>query len=277
MTRINSWRSSAFADWLRGTDKGVAKTLDDWEKWEIEARQRHPVRYWLAEEALDKIQNFICWPLDKLHAIKYYINNRFVTKTHCLVASKQYIAPGEWRDLSDRFLPCMFGALVDYVEIELAAHQIIWNGDAKKYKAPFWASGWFRWRTWRCPAAGIDHLEWQASLVYTDLELDADDPRIGKPTPQAIDALEVLTLYRWWTEVYANRADPYEVSGWNEYCNLTAENNSGKLRWNNKESPELAKLRTRTYQQLRKIEKEYLREDEAMMIRLIKIRQSLWT
>jgi hypothetical protein len=41
--------------------------------------------------------------------------------------------------------------------------------------------------------------------------------------------------------------------------------------------PELKKMSDKSHKLLQKIEAAYEKEDEAMMIRLIKIRQSLWT
>ena len=77
--RSNYWSCSKFADWLRGTPKPIAGTSEEWDDWNKAAETKHPIRYWLAEEALDRIQKFINWPLDQLYDIKYYINNRWVT------------------------------------------------------------------------------------------------------------------------------------------------------------------------------------------------------
>ena len=51
--RNHYWTCSKFADWLRGSPKGGAKTSGEWRKWEIEAKSAHPIRWWLAEEGLD--------------------------------------------------------------------------------------------------------------------------------------------------------------------------------------------------------------------------------
>jgi len=44
-----------------------------------------------------------------------------------------------------------------------------------------------------------------------------------------------------------------------------------------KSTPELKKLSDKSHKLLQKIEAAYEKEDEAMMIRLIKARDSLWT
>lgn len=274
------WTCSKFADWLRGTKKLGAGTAEQWDEWTTTAQMRHSFRYWLAEEGLDYLQTIVYFIPDKLYSAKYYINNRWITKTHALTAHSRDIKPGAWCDVGNRFLPCLFNELVDFVEIELAWSHIAWSDKAEKekYKAPFWATGWFRWRTWRCPQAGLDNLEWQRKLVWNEDEyLDPDDPRFGKPTPQAVKAQEILDLYKWWTETYRNRPDAYDASGWTAACEAQREANGGKLSWRTPKDPAIKKAQNKAHKLLQKIEADYEAEDEAMMIRLIKVRHGLWT
>ena len=271
------WSCSPFADWVRGTPKKGALTSDGWHEWENEAKRYHPVRYWIAEEGLGYLQDFVTWPVRKIYDAKYYINNRWVTRTHSLTAHPRDIKPGQWQDVGNRFLPCLFNELVEYVEVELAWWHIAWDEEArKKFKSPFWATGWFRWRTWRCPEAGLENLEWQRNLRWQENEVGADHKELGKLTPQAIKAQEILELYKWWKEVYPNRPDPHEASGWSDYCDAKRDLNDGRL-FGSKETPELRKQGDRALKLSQKIEQQYEDEDEKMMIRLIKIRNGLWT
>jgi hypothetical protein len=253
-------------------------TSEEWDEWHTQATKAHPVRYWIADTALDNLQDFVTWPVRKLHDIKYYINNRWVTRTHSLTAHVQDIKPGQWQDVGNRFLPCLFNELVDFVEIETAWSHIAWSDkkDTEKYNPPFYASGWWRWRTWRCPQAGLDHLDWAMSLTNTDW-CEPDHPEYGKPTLQAVRAKEIKELYLWWTTTYRNRPDPHDASGWTEYCEAARLANGGKLFFGADKSPELKKQSDKAHKLLQKIEAAYEKEDEAMMIRLIKARDSLWT
>ena len=275
--RNHYWTCSKFADWLRGTTKLKAGTGEEWDEWEKRAKANFPVRWWLAEEGLDYLQKIVYWPTDQLYAIKYYINNRYVTRTHCLTAHPSDIKRGEWRDVGNRFLPCLFNELRDFVEVELAWWHIAWSdkNEKAKYNAPFWATGWFRWRTWRCPQAGLDNLEWQRNLVWQEEECEPGSPNIGQPTYQAVKAQEILDLYKWWMEVYPNRPDPHDASGWSEYCDRKREQGGHFLA--ETKDPELRAFGDEALQKTREIEEAYKSEDEAMMIRLIKIRDSLWT
>jgi hypothetical protein len=275
----NYWSCTPFADWLRGTKKLGAGTSEEWDEWTTAAQMKHNFRYWLAEEGLGYLQDFVTWPVRKIYDIKYYINNRWVTRTHSLTAHARDIRPGNWCDVGNRFLPCLFNELVDFVEIEQAWSHIAWDDEArKKYKAPFWAAGWFRWRTWRCPEAGLDHLNWASELRMTeDWGVHSGDKGYGELTGQAKNAREVKELYLWWTETYRNRRDPYEASGWTAYCEAQREANGGRLSFSGEKDPVLKKQSDKAHKLLQKIEAAYEKEDEAMMIRLIKARDSLWT
>ncbi len=274
--RNNYWTIGPFADWLRGTPSPGAQTSRGWREWREQAQAAHPVRYWLAEEGLDYLQRFFMWPVDKLYAVKYYINNRWVTRTHALTAHASDIPRGEWRDVGNRFLPCLFNELRDFVEVELAWWHIAWdsNDERKKYDAPFWATGWFRWRTWRCPQAGLDNLAWQMNL--TNDWLDDDHPDRHKPSFQSERAKEIYELYKWWTEVYHNRPDPHDAGGWSAYCEQRRLAGQDMLDFEDRTDEE-REASSQALDATHKIEEQYNQEDEEMMIRLIKIRQSLWT
>ena len=276
--RSNYWSCSKFADWVRGTPKRGALTADGWHEWETEAKGYNPVRYWIAEEALDAIQNFIWWPVDQLYAFKYYINNRFVTRTHSLTAHSRDIKPGQWQDVGNRFLPCLFNELVNFVEIEQAWHHCMWSDEAKtKFKTPWWRKGWLRWRTWRCAEAGMEYLRWASTLTNEEF-LDEDEKHLAEPTYQAKAAKEIIELYTWWTVTYRNRPDPMDASGWSDYCEQMRVKYPGSFftSLNSKDEAD-REASTQAHNRLSEIEKAYADEDEAMMIRLIKIRESLWT
>ena len=275
----NYWSCSPFADWVRGTPKGTAKTSEGWDEWNDEAKRYNPVRYWLAEDALDKLQDFVTYPVRKVYDVKYYINNRWVSRTHSLTAHTQDIKPGQWCDVGNRFLPCLFNELVDFVEIEQAWHHIAWDDEArKKFQAPFWSSGWFRWRVWRCPQAGLDHLDWAMTLTLgNDMGVEETDPNHGKPTGQALRAKEIKELYLWWTTVYPARPDPHDASGWSDYCEMLRIKHGNSWIGKSEKDEDSRNASTKALELLDKIEKAYETEDEEMMIRLIKVRNSLWT
>jgi hypothetical protein len=164
---------------------------------------------------------------------------------------------------------------VDFVEIEQAWHHCIWSDEAKtEFAVP-----WYRkigWRTWRSPEAGLAYLTWASTLTNEEF-LDEGEKHKAEPTGQAKAAKEIIELYTWWTTTYRNRPDPHDASGWSDYCEASRLANGGKLSWGADKSPELKKMSDKAHKLLQKIEAAYEKEDEVMMIRLIKIRESLWT
>ena len=269
--RSTYWTCSKFADWLRGTAKPEAETSKGWADWKRQAKTAHPIRYWIADEALDFAQDIWMWVPDRINDVRYYINNRWVTRTHSLTAHPRDIKPGQWQDVGNRFLPCLMNELVDFVEIEQAWHHCLWDEETrKKYSYPWWR----RWyRQWRCPEAGIDYLKWASGLTNKEY---MEEGETEEPTHQAKAAQEILEIYRWWKEIRPNRPDPYVVSGWHDICDRRRRDYPDEILPEERTKQEKAETK-KSLDKLHKLELQYEQEDEAMMIRLIKVRQSLWT
>ena len=168
-----------------------------------------------------------------------------------------------------RFLPCLFNELVDFIEVETAWNHIIWSSEAReKYDPPFWRKHFFRWRTWRCPDAGIEYLEWSSNLTFVDKKGQE------MPTDQALVSKELLDLYHWWTQERPTRLDPHDVSGWSEYCQNRKDPWMGI---EDNESPAERRKVKKMLSAIDRMERQFDQEDEQMMIRLIKVRHGLWT
>lgn len=263
----NHWSCSNIANKIRGTVKPSALEIGKWHEWDEDAKTNHPVRYWLAEEGLDKLQTFISWPTDRINDVRYWLNNRFVAHTHSLTSK---LKRGQYHELDTRILHCLFDELVNFVEVELAWSHVCWDEEArKKYKLPFWRKQWYtRWfLEWRNRQAGLDHLAWEMSLMTDD----------GKSTYQAKRAKEVYELYFWWTTVRPSRLDPMEASGWIVYCDkMSKKYGPGLVSWNDRTKDERKESNV-LHKKLDKMEKDYDKEDDEMLIKLIKIRKGLWT
>lgn len=271
------WTCTKFADWIRGTPKPNMGTADEWENWEDKAKQKR-FRYWLAEEGLDHLQDFVYWPMNRINDLRCYINNRWITKSHSLVSN---LKKGQWYDLDTRLLNSVFDELVNFVEIELAWMQVVFSDeDRKKYKTPRHRTI-FRINTWRCAEAGLAYLNWASNLKYDEEWIDKNDPNHDQPTSQALASQEILKLYNWWKSERQNRPDPYEASGWNKYYDEICKTDKAdgkeislssflKTSKNDKTANNLSEL-------THKLKQEQDDEDTSMFIRLIKIRQHLWT
>lgn len=268
-SRSNYWSCTPFADWMRGTPKPASETFEGWDVWREKAQKAHPIRYWIAEEAFDFIQDALHFPLDKLYDVKYYLLNRFVTKTHALTSTS--LERGVWHEMDDRILFCLFDELVDYIEVEEAWSNIAWDKEARaKFNPPWYAIGWLRTRGWRSPEAGLDKLRWASQLTDADWRPD-EEKHLAEPTGQALAAQELLVLYDWWKNVRPNRPDVHDASGWSDICRRS----KGLFRENqtDEEREETRRALDKSYE----IEAQYAKEDDEMLIRLIKVRKNMWT
>ena len=244
-----------------GIEKPYALEWDGWKKWKQETQSAHPVGYFLTETLPDILSR----AYDKLTApyynTRYYIRNRFYRKCHVLPTG---FKPGEYHDLDSRLLHGIMQSLVDFVEVE-KAHMMRWTTPDHQYK----------FKNGRCAEAGLDYLKWEMNLTHNESWVDKDDPRYGTPTSQAETAKEIYKIYDWWKNTYPNRPDSMEASGWNAYCDRL--DREGKEMFSNIETAADMEESDRTHKKLREIEAQYDQEEQDMLIRLIKIRRSLWT
>lgn len=257
--RGNYWSCSKFANWIlinyTGTPKPNAATMEDWGEWHRNAKQANKFAYWVADELLDDIQDVVNFPLDLFDAVRCRFLNQFVDKIHYL---KTGLKPGEYSDVDHRILYALFNTLVDFIEIEKAYHSVIFCGDDElKEEFPQWyKKRWTRWGRFRSAKAGLKHLEWEIALTN-----DED----GTPTHQAVAAKEQLDLYNWWKNVRPARKEPYD-----DY--LPAEDDTGDFMYRKRTEEDRARGEAAM-----KLEQQYSDEDDEMLVRLIKIRKSLWT
>ena len=275
----NYWSCSKLADRIRGNKKPNFATSKGWKEWQKQAEAQHPVRFWIADELLDHIQDVIFWLPNKIDSIRYYLNNWLIIKTHALVAHPRDIKRGQYSELGMQILPCLFNSLVDHIEIRRAWMNVVWDDDArKKYGLNWWNRRPYNWfRVWRSATAGLAHLDWESTLVWKeDGGIVPGHELYGKLTHQAHAAIEMKELYHWWTNVRPNRIDPHDVSGWSDICEKRRKTDPGLFMFEDNTDAERTETMS-SLERLRKIEEQYEQEDEDMLIRLIKIRQSLWT
>lgn len=74
---------------------------------------------------------------------------------------------------------------------------------------------------------------------------------------------------------WRNRPDPHDASGWTEYCERKRQEGGHFL--GEAKDPELKAFGRRALDKTQEIEKAYEQEDTEMLIRLIKVRDRLWT
>lgn len=237
-SRFNHWSCSKIANLIRGNNKPGALSWQEWESWHKLAKKKHPIRYWVAEEGLDLLQDILYLPSDILYTIRVYIRNRFIDKMHYI---RTGLKPGEYYDLDYRILHGLFYELVEFVECEQAHLMKVYEKERN-----------YQFINGRCIQAGLDYLDWACNLrLDENYGITLDDKDYGKLTDQAKTAHKILKLYHWWKN-RPNRIDPHD---------LFSKEKDGKY----------------YYREIQKIQEAYDKEDTKMLIKLIKIRGSLWT
>lgn len=248
-------------------NKPLALQWHEWEEWEVQMKKERPLAYWLNEtvpDFFDDIYRTITKPFNDLRC---WIRYRTFDKYHIIDTG---LKPNYY-DIDEIMMHGMFQLLVDFVEIEKAWMQVIWSNDEdKKYHVPWYCKGKFKTKNWRCKEAGLEYLNWECTLGSPKL------PEEEQCASQAQTAYEIIDLYKWWTEVRPNRLDPMDASGWSAYCNKRKEQGYSVLDTRH-DTPEDEQENRKLLDLNRKIEEEQHKEDEEMLIRLIKIRRSLWT
>lgn len=268
-SRVNYWSCSEFADKVRkkfGTSKPHAATLEEWDEWELHQKMNHNFVYWLTEDFFSFAQDVVMFPADVIDELRVRFRARFVDKYWCLDTK---LPKQQYYEIETRLLHGMFEMLVDFVEVE-KAHMTMWldKDDEVKAMKPFAYRHrflWFlRWKPFRSREMGMKYLEWETTLD-DDKPEDERGPYVhpdgGTTLTQAQCAREIIELYTWWKDVRPKRADPYDSTGWTAYCNgEDTGRTSGEM-----------------LDDLNRIEREEYVEDEEMMMRIIKIRNHLWT
>jgi hypothetical protein len=150
----------------------------------------------------------------------------------------------------------MANAVVDYVEVELA-FKSTWCGTDES-KTAVWKNG-------RCPELGLSHLAWEMTLDGEELDVTE------RSDSQAASAREIKAIYDW-AKTRDSRPDPMDISGWSAYC----DKHRGAP-WKQEKTPEQAAESDAALAKLREIEQQHEQEDEEMLVRIVKIRRSLWS
>lgn len=246
MYNISRWTSSPLLRWIEklfGVSRLWSGTAKEWDEWTVQYKKNHPCLNFIYN-TIDKIQDIIQWPFVKLDNVLYYLRYKYIKKTHYVPT---YLPPGMWYDPNDRLIHSMFSLLVDFVEIDKAHMQKLCDKNSYRVTCPWYSN-------FRSRELGLKYLEWECTLT-------------GENGRYASNAKEQLELYNWWTNVRLNRPDPYESTGYNAYCDTKDWDV-----WNNSDEPLQYMLR-----KIREIQNEYAAEDTVMMMRLVRIRESLWT
>jgi len=219
-----------------------AAELGEWSKIDAKHKVKYPIRYWIENTLIPNTW----WPVSRRYnSIISYIRFGIFEKHH-LIDTK---LPKDYQEVDTRLLHGMFSLLVDFVEIEKAWMEAIFN---KNYKRPWWKlDSRFRERE-----MGLEYLDWEITLINNEHDnLQGENAKIIKE------------LYLWWVDIRSARIDPYSL------MDDFPDKAGGITDWMREENPK----RDEIYKQIDKLETDYFNEDTKMMEKLISVRGSLWT
>lgn len=212
-----------------------ALTWEEWREFDKEFKKNAPVRFFIKNIILVRIKQIKRRYIDdSINWVRYRTTRRF----HIINTG---LKPGYY-DKDHIMLHGNFSILKNYVEVECAAMHN-WDKPVKEAND------------------GVKHLEWEISL--------------GEESPrQSESAKEILTLYKWWTEIRPNRE--------RVKLPIKAEEALSKRKWTDTFFDTMERVeKDDEYKNYIKESHEqtdaWNQEDDDMLIRLIKIRKNLWT
>ena len=229
----------------KGVDSDVARSSNDWHEFREYHKEHNPIRYFINND----FEAIFIWPWSmRLRRLTDWVRYRTTRRYHVI---KTGMKPG-YSDVSEKMLHVNFNMLKDFVEIEKAhMYEVFVNNGVTGN------------------AAGVAHLMWEMGLE--------EQEEFGN-NQQAKNAREIYDLYNWWIDERPLRVDPMETTEYNAYWKLRTElYGIGCVGCSDKDTPELKKLQTKAYKLSEKLDKQYAKEDEKNLIRLMKIRDALWT
>lgn len=256
-------------------ERGLAKVFriprmdhniyESWKSYDMMLRATHPVFFFLIEA----LYNIDCsatyyWTWLKDHTY-WYIVYRTTDKYHVISTG---LEPG-YRDSDTRMLHANFNLLKEFVEHELAWMQELSEAYDEREQVKSWCwktkllyylheGGRKSWKPNR--EQGLKYLDWKETLVNDgSYGFSKDDSEYGKPSIWAENAKEIRALYLWWVDDFMNRKDPHD--------------------WKKEYSSDgyFSKVPGGVLDNIIALENKYEKEEEEMLIRLMKIRKTLWT
>lgn len=240
-----------FKNWLDMYPPECA-TIGGLEELRKKNKIKYQIRYWITEVLIPNIW----WPIErKYKAIVSYIRFGYFEKMHIIDTR---LKPGYY-DKDTLLLHGMFSLLKDFVEVEKAWMEAIFN---ENYKRPLWKLN----SRFRSKELGIKYLDWEISLQHKEEDFPGEKEVY---ISQSKSAQTIKDLYLWWTNIRSNRMDPYDLLRDCDYDNMLS-GISGL-------SKPMSEEKKNIYKEINKLEQQYVNEDTKMLIKLVNVRQTLWT
>jgi hypothetical protein len=243
--------------WLSWYPPG-SLTASGWRLFDKEFKQNAPIRYWIKKDFRHEIILPIKWKYD---AVCNWIRFRTYDKYHVVNTG---LKPNYY-DFDTRMLHVNFNMFRDFIECEKA--RLNWC-TGKKQNVKWYQKLPFYWKfiEFRSPEDGLKYLEWEMTLDDPSLPPHEQSPE------QAALAREQFVLYKWWTQDRPSREEEsfvdYSDQGLGIMGVLDDDFDRNAADYLNAK---------KVIQKNNDLQDQWEKEDEEMLIRLVKIKGSLWT
>lgn len=236
VTRYSYWSRSAIAKWLR-TKAGLTNpSALSMEGWDQHEKD--------CKQKAPFVHYLTDDVFDKIQDVVMFIPDYLeaIYTSYCNWKDKSHVLEGgfevgQWVDRCTRFNTCLFYELEKFIEKE----------------------------------KGLDTLAWEKELVYDESwGYDETHEDYGNPTHQALAAIEQEEIYNWW-KANKNR-DFFEESGLAALYDTVDDLSMFSVYKGMQDNPQYdacSKLQD-------ELESKFKQEEEVMLIRLIKLRDTLW-
>lgn len=236
-----------------------ALSAKGWRLFNNEFKENAPIRWYIHQE----FKREYIWPIRRgISSLIWWIRYRTTSRYHVV---RTGLPPG-YNEFDNVILHTNFTMLVDFVEVEQARHHSWTAKDNKKTLLEKYLPLYYVFKPFRRPDLGIAHNEWAATL---------DSPTIPpgeRSVHQAETARETLVLYIWWTKTrpsrYVKEPALYSDQGLGIFSSLDEDFD---------ENAEDYVAYKKQMHDAEKVDAIWEDEDTSMLIRLMKIRKSLWT
>lgn len=244
-----------FIKWM-AFNPPTALSWDGWDDFRKNFKQKAPIRYFIANILIENIRKpFI--------RIKYKFSD-LRSRLRRFDRVQTDLKPGYY-DVDTRMLHACFSLLTDYVEIECAWMEVVFD---KEKLAQFLGPRRFIPRLFRrgirSRKYGMQHLHWETTLA--DANLDPNEQCPG----QADEAEKIIVLYTWWKDIRPNRVEIEAPNKGEIGLEILSD------RWK-KDNPEMSKKMSQWSKDSSAQDDKWDAEDTKMLIELMKIRKGLWT
>lgn len=244
--------------WLAYNPVG-AMSSKGWRLFDKEFREKAPIRWYFHK----KFKSDFVYPVTrKISSVYWWIKYRTTNRYHVICTG---LPPG-YNDIHNVMLHTNFHIFMNFIEIEQAQSCYVFDFEKvqtfwEKYLPYYW-----KFNTFPAEKYAMKHLNWAAGLDDANIQIH------NQSILQAEVARESILLYKWWKYDRPARRTAHHVMVDNQGLGTMSMFDSDFDRT----APDYIQ-----YQLELKVadlnDELWEQEDEAMLIRLIKIRKSLWT